>query len=150
MNIIEKWIHRYRWTHFSKSLLAEIIHRFVREGYAVENPGLRGIDAPRLDLKVSRDGRCSYIRFFSGGLIGVGAVCYLCKLVDTMHIDIVVVVSEPIGGLELNTFNDNNIMVVTAPTPDELVRTINKKHSLTTVEPDTTASQPVNPECGAG
>lgn len=131
MGILQKWINQHRWDNFSKSLLAEIIHRFVREGYSVEDPGLNGLHAPRLDLKVGRYGKDIYIRFFSGGLIGAGTVCYLCNLVDTLHIDIIVVVSEPIGGLELKVFSDNKIDVITAPTPDELVRAINKKHSLT-------------------
>ena len=75
-------------------------------------------------------------------MIGAGTVCYLCNLVDTLHIDIIVVVSEPIGGLELKVFSDNKIDVITAPTPDELVRAINKKHSLTNDALDTQNKSP--------
>lgn len=77
----------------------------------------------------------------------------LMSIMDVMVSD----KTEDVKKSEIRWYIDNSVWFVGImkkigfePNFDETITRLRKTHNLTSVEPDTTTSQPVNPECGAG
>jgi hypothetical protein len=123
MNFIQKWIHNYKWKNFDKKLFQNIVMEFVRNGYKVDIP-YEGFKKSRLDLRVKFKKTQIYFRFTSGGLLGFGAINYLCDFVKAKKEIVFLVVSEDISEFEYNALNKQYIKVMVAPTIEDLYKAV--------------------------
>ncbi len=129
MNAIRKWYNKHLWNKSPASMVNEIMIKFIKNGFAVSIPRYHtNLTDPchMLDLMVERSGYITYFRFIEGSLAGAGAVSYMCNLVETHGVRLIVVYTEPVSPFELNVFRDNAIQAIAIPTLKELYDIVKK------------------------